>query len=60
VLLKGEVPSPANPPTGCYFHPRCPHATEQCRREAPLLRDLAPGHSVRCHHAERLDLAAAG
>ncbi|MBM3630196.1 MAG: peptide ABC transporter ATP-binding protein, partial [Alphaproteobacteria bacterium] len=57
VLLKGEVPSPANPPAGCYFHPRCPFADERCRREAPVLRELASGHSVRCHHAERLELA---
>ena len=57
VLLKGEVPSPANPPAGCYFNPRCPFADERCRREAPVLRELASGHSVRCHHAERLQLA---
>ncbi|MFM8679904.1 MAG: ABC transporter ATP-binding protein [Alphaproteobacteria bacterium] len=56
VLLKGEVPSPANPPAGCYFHPRCPFADERCRREAPALRELAGGHAVRCHHAERLEL----
>jgi peptide/nickel transport system ATP-binding protein len=59
VLLKGEVPSPANPPSGCYFHPRCPFADERCRKETPPLRDVAPGHVVRCHHAERLDLAGA-
>jgi peptide/nickel transport system ATP-binding protein len=59
VLLKGEVPSPANPPSGCYFHPRCPFADERCRRETPPLRDIAPGHVVRCHHAERLELAGA-
>jgi peptide/nickel transport system ATP-binding protein len=58
VLLKGEVPSPANPPSGCYFHPRCPFADARCRQEAPALREIAPGQSVRCHHAERLDLAA--
>ncbi len=59
VLLKGEVPSPANPPPGCYFHPRCPFADDRCRRETPPLRDIAPGHVVRCHHAERLELAGA-
>jgi peptide/nickel transport system ATP-binding protein len=58
VLLKGEVPSPANPPSGCYFHPRCPFADARCRQEAPALREIAPGQAVRCHHAERLDLAA--
>jgi peptide/nickel transport system ATP-binding protein len=59
VVLKGEVPSPANPPPGCYFHPRCPHATEICKREAPALRELASGHLARCHHAETLDLTTA-
>jgi len=54
--LKGEVPSPANPPAGCYFHPRCQFAEERCRREAPALRELAPGHFARCHLAERLAL----
>jgi peptide/nickel transport system ATP-binding protein len=56
VTLKGEVPSPANPPSGCYFHPRCRFATDRCRVEAPVLRETQPGHVVRCHHAEELDL----
>jgi peptide/nickel transport system ATP-binding protein len=55
VVLKGEVPSPADPPSGCYFHPRCPFADARCRAEAPALRDLGDGHLARCHHAERLD-----
>lgn len=55
--LEGDVPSPANPPSGCYFHPRCPHATEICSKEQPELRDWAPGHQVRCHHAAELSLA---
>ena len=55
--LKGEVPSPAAPPSGCYFHPRCPHAEARCRTEAPALREIAPGHVARCHFAEQLTLA---
>ena len=50
-ILGGEVPSPAAPPSGCYFHPRCRHATERCRTEAPVLREVAPGHFSRCHFA---------
>jgi peptide/nickel transport system ATP-binding protein len=50
-ILVGEVPSPAKPPPGCYFHPRCRHATERCRVEAPALREIAPGHFSRCHYA---------
>ena len=56
VRLEGEVASPANPPSGCYFHPRCPFATERCRVEAPALRELRTGHKVACHRAEELDL----
>jgi peptide/nickel transport system ATP-binding protein len=59
VVLKGEVPSPANPPSGCYFHPRCPFADARCRAEAPALRDLGDGHLARCHHAERIDPGSA-
>ena len=47
---QGEIPSPLSPPPGCQFHPRCPHATGICRRTAPGLRELAPGHFARCHH----------
>jgi oligopeptide/dipeptide ABC transporter ATP-binding protein len=50
-VLAGEVPSPLNPPSGCVFHPRCPLATERCRREAPLLRAIADGHEAACHFA---------
>ena len=50
-ILGGEVPSPAAPPSGCYFHPRCRHAVARCRAEAPLLREIAPGHFTRCHLA---------
>jgi oligopeptide/dipeptide ABC transporter ATP-binding protein len=47
--IKGEIPSPLSPPTGCHFHPRCPHATERCVREAPALREIAPGRTSACH-----------
>ena len=55
VVLEGDVPSPAHPPAGCRFHPRCPLATDLCRRDDPGLRDLGPlgaPHQVACHHAE--------
>ena len=54
--LKGEVPSPANPPGGCYFHPRCKFSEVRCQQETPALREVAPGRFVRCHFAEKLDL----
>jgi peptide/nickel transport system ATP-binding protein len=57
VELKGEVPSPANPPSGCYFHPRCPCAVDRCRVEMPCLREIAPEHFVSCHRAEEVSLA---
>ena len=47
--IQGELPSPLRPPSGCSFHPRCPHAMSRCRTEAPVLRMLAPGHSSACH-----------
>jgi len=56
VALAGEVANPADPPPGCYFHPRCPFAIDRCRVEPPTLREVA-GHAVRCHRAEELDLA---
>jgi len=48
-VVQGDVPSPVNPPPGCHFHTRCAYAVERCRREAPLLREIAPGHQVSCH-----------
>ena len=51
-VLVGDVPSPMNPPKGCHFHTRCPHATERCKQEAPKLRDLGTDkkpHLVACH-----------
>lgn len=59
VRLKGEVADPANPPTGCYFHPRCAYATDRCKSEAPPLRDMGNGHQSACHYAGELDLAGA-
>jgi peptide/nickel transport system ATP-binding protein len=56
VELKGEVPSPANPPSGCYFHPRCEYAVDVCRTQPPPLREITPGHFVSCHRAEELKL----
>jgi peptide/nickel transport system ATP-binding protein len=53
-ILTGEVPSPSAPPSGCYFHPRCRHAAARCKTEAPMLREIAPGHFSRCHFAETL------
>ncbi|MGF1628592.1 MAG: ABC transporter ATP-binding protein [Kiloniellaceae bacterium] len=47
--VKGEIPSPLDPPPGCHFHPRCPHATERCRAERPALREIAPGRWSACH-----------
>ncbi|WP_319633624.1 ABC transporter ATP-binding protein [Pelagibius marinus] len=47
--VKGEIPSPLDPPSGCHFHPRCPHATERCRAERPALREIAPGRLSACH-----------
>ena len=49
IYLKGEVPSPLKPPSGCAFHPRCPLIEEVCRRETPTLKDLGEGHGVACH-----------
>jgi peptide/nickel transport system ATP-binding protein len=56
IVLRGEVPSPANPPTGCYFHPRCQYAQECCKQESPPLREVLPGHFAACHFADELNL----
>ena len=48
-ILKGEVPSPLNPPTGCYFHTRCKYASKQCLEDCPQLQDIGDGHMVACH-----------
>jgi len=47
--VKGEIPSPLHPPSGCHFHPRCPHAMPRCSVEKPLLKEITPGHLSACH-----------
>jgi oligopeptide/dipeptide ABC transporter ATP-binding protein len=54
IILSGDVPSPARPPSGCRFHPRCPEAAHDCPRTSQELRELAPGHWVACHRAGEL------
>jgi peptide/nickel transport system ATP-binding protein len=49
VPIKGEIPSPLDPPPGCHFHPRCPHAMPVCRTQKPDLREIAPGAHLACH-----------
>ena len=49
VPVKGEIPSPLDPPPGCHFHPRCPHAMPKCRDIVPALREIAPGRFSACH-----------
>ena len=56
VAIRGELPNPANPPKGCYFHPRCPYAEAICAEEEPALQEVAPGHVAACHFADRLTL----
>jgi peptide/nickel transport system ATP-binding protein len=56
IILKGEVANPANPPSGCYFHPRCNYAQEICRAKTPTWDEVAPEHWVACHRAAELDL----
>ncbi len=47
--VEGEIPSPLDPPSGCYFHPRCPFAFDRCKQESPALKEIAPGHTSACH-----------
>ncbi len=47
--ISGEIPSPLDPPPGCHFHPRCLHATERCKQERPVLREVSPGRLAACH-----------
>ena len=49
LILTGDVPSPINPPSGCHFHTRCRYAMDRCRVEAPVLREIIPGHVAACH-----------
>ena len=56
IILSGEVANPANPPSGCYFHPRCKYAKEPCKKETPKLEEITPEHYVSCHFAKELSL----
>ena len=53
IVLNGDIPSPANPPKGCLFHTRCPHATEKCKHITPAYREYEPGHFAACHMLEK-------
>ncbi len=57
IVLQGSVADPANPPPGCYFHPRCQYVVDLCRQQTPELTEVAPGHHVACHRATELQLA---
>jgi len=59
VLLTGEVANPANPPTGCYFHPRCTYCKDICKTEEPVFEEISLGHYVKCHRAAELSLTGA-
>ena len=56
MVLEGEVADPANPPSGCYFHPRCPFAQDICREKEPPLKEVSPGRYASCHFADEIEL----
>ncbi len=60
IILEGDIPSPANPPPGCVFHPRCLYAKDRCKEEEPHLEEVAPGHYASCHFADELMLQGIG
>ena len=60
ITLEGEVPSPANPPSGCYFHPRCQYAQQICQEEIPPLLEVSADHFAACHFAQELTLHGVG
>ncbi len=59
IILPGEIANPADPPSGCAFHPRCQYAQDRCRAETPALREVGPGQWAACHFAEELELVGA-
>jgi peptide/nickel transport system ATP-binding protein len=59
ILLTGEVANPANPPAGCYFHPRCSYCIDPCKTDDPSFEEVTPGHFVKCHRARELNLMGA-
>lgn len=60
IILEGEVANPANPPSGCYFHPRCRYCIDICKEEEPKLLEYRPEHYAKCHRAEELSLRGVG
>jgi peptide/nickel transport system ATP-binding protein len=60
IRLEGEIPDPSNPPSGCYFHPRCPYAEALCGEEPPSWEEVEPEHFAACHFAAELDLRGLG
>ena len=60
IRLQGDVPSPANPPSGCIFHPRCSYARPECKQQVPNLVEISPGHLASCHFAKELKLRGIG
>ena len=58
IILPGEVANPANPPSGCYFHPRCVYAKDECKTVEPTWEEVEPGHFAACHFAKELSLKA--
>ncbi len=59
ILLTGEVANPANPPSGCYFHPRCTYVKDICKTDEPPFEEITPGHYAKCHRARELSLTGA-